>query len=62
MTNWNITKQELVEKALELHDDIVIFLRNNKNITIGQNVELKGIVYELEKLNYIFTEEELEND
>lgn len=58
MTKWDITKQELVEKAQELHDDIVIFLRDNKNITIGQKVELKGIVYELEKLNYIFTEEE----
>lgn len=64
MTKWNITKQELVEKAQELHDDIVIFLSeaNNNQITLGQRVELKGVVYELEKLNYIFTEEEIKNE
>ena len=64
MTNWNITTQELVEKAQELHDDIVIFLReaNGDNISISQRSDLQSLRYHLEKIYYDFTEDELNNE
>lgn len=62
MTNWNITKQELVEKAQELHDDIVIFLDENPMLRLGQRSQLKDIKSYLDYMNYIFTEEEINND
>lgn len=62
MTNWNITKQELVEKAQELHDDIVIFLSENPMLRLGQRSQLKDIKSYLDYMNYIFTEEEINNE
>lgn len=62
MTKWNITKQELVEKAQDLHDDIVIFLSENPMLRLGQESTLKDIKSYLDYMNYIFTEEELKNE
>lgn len=62
MTNLNISKKELVEKAQELHDDIVIFLKENPVLRLNQEYTLKDIKVYLEQMNYIFTEEELNNE
>jgi hypothetical protein len=61
MTKWNITKQELVDKAQELHDDIVIFLSENNNLRLGQISNLKDIKSYLAYMEHVFTEEELKN-